>query len=310
MRLAFMGTPDFSVPVLSELIAAGHEVLAVYTRAPQKSGRGHKMTPSPIHQCADAHGIEVRTPRTFKAGDEEKALRDLNLDVAVVVVAYGMILPQAVLDAPVHGCLNLHASLLPRWRGAAPIQRAIMAGDEVTGVQVMQMEAGLDTGAILLSEMVCIEADDTAATLHDRLSHVAAQLGPRALAALERGGLVATPQSEEGIVYAHKITSKEARIDWTRPAHEIDCHIRGMSPFPGAWTEINGERIKILMSRVADQNGIPGEILNDKSGVRIATGDGAVDLLTLQRAGKRRQNAEEFLRGFSLDEISVVDAAL
>ncbi len=300
MRLAFMGTPAFSVPVLSELIAAGHDVAAVYTRAPKPSGRGRKLTPSPVHQFAEAHGLDVRTPKNFKAQEEVAAFDALALDAAVVV-AYGLILPQAVLDAPRHGCLNLHASLLPRWRGAAPINRAIMTGDKITGVQVMQMEAGLDTGPILLSESVEIAPDDTAASLHDRLSQVAAGLAPRALAALERGGLAATPQAEEGVVYAHKISAEEARIDWSRPAAEVDSHIRGLSPFPGAWCEIDGARVKLLMSRLAEGSGAPGVVLGADQRFVVACAGGAVELVTLQRAGKKPQSAAEFLRGFPLE---------
>ena len=299
MRIAFMGTPDFAAPVLAELLAAGHEIAAVYTRAPQPSGRGHKLKPSPVHQFAEDHGLPVRTPKNFKAQVDRDAFAALDLDVAVVV-AYGLILPQALLDAPRHGCLNLHASLLPRWRGAAPIQRAIMAGDAQTGVQVMRMEAGLDTGPVLLSETVEIAPDDTAGSLHDRLSHVAAQLGPRALAALERGALVETPQAAEGVTYAEKITPEEARIDWSRPALEVDCHIRGLSPFPGAWFEAGETRVKALLSTLADGAGAAGEILQADDRLVVACGDGAVEMVTLQRAGKRAQDAETFLRGFPL----------
>ncbi len=305
MRLAFMGTPEFSVAVLAELLAAGHEIAAVYTRAPQPSGRGHRLTLSPVHEFAQSCGLEVRTPKNFKSEDERAAFAALNLDVAVVV-AYGLILPQAVLNAPLHGCLNLHASLLPRWRGAAPIQRAIMAGDDVTGVQVMQMEAGLDTGPVLLSECVQINADETAGTLHDRLANVGAQLAPRALAALERGGLTATPQSEEGVIYAHKISADEARIDWTKDATNVDCHIRGLSPFPGAWFETQGGRVKVLLSRVGAGTGAPGEILDTDDGLVIACGEGAVELVTLQRAGKKAQPHAEFLRGFDLKKGDIV----
>jgi methionyl-tRNA formyltransferase len=301
MRLAFMGTPDFSAPVLAELAAAGHDIAAVYTRAPTPSGRGHKLTPSPVHQLGESLGLEVRTPKNFKSDEEIEAFRALDLDVAVVV-AYGLILPQAVLDAPRLGCLNLHASLLPRWRGAAPIQRAIMAGDRVTGVQVMRMEAGLDTGPVMLSETVSIAENETAGSLHDKLMAVAAQLGPRALAALERGGLVATPQPEEGVTYASKISAGEARIDWSRLATEVDRHIRGLSPFPGAWFEADGARVKVLMSRVAESAGAPGDILEADNRLVAACGDGAVELVTLQRAGKKPQGAEEFLRGFSLEK--------
>ncbi len=297
MRLAFMGTPAFSVPVLSDLLAAGHEIAAVYTRAPRASGRGHKLTPSPVHQFAENHGLDVRTPKNFKSQDERDAFAALDLDVAIVV-AYGLILPQAVLDAPRHGCLNLHASLLPRWRGAAPIQRAIMAGDKVTGVQVMRMEAGLDTGPVLLSESVEITAEDTGARLHDRLSQIAGQLALRALAAMARGALSETPQPQEGVTYAHKITPAEARIDWARPAGEVDRHIRGLSPFPGAWFEHGGARVKVLFSRMADGDGAPGEVLSAGERFIVACRNGAVELATLQRSGRRAQEAEEFLRGF------------
>ena len=304
MRLAFMGTPEFSVPALSELLAAGHDIAAVYTRAPQPSGRGRKLTPSPVHRFAEANNIVVRTPKNFKAEQERAAFAALDLDVAIVV-AYGLILPQAVLDTPRHGCINLHASLLPRWRGAAPIQRAIMAGDELTGVDVMRMEAGLDTGPVLLSESIEIKPTDTFQTLHDRLSQVGAQLAPRALAALARGTLVEKPQSEQGVTYAHKISSEEARIDWTKPAAQVDCHIRGLSPFPGAWFEADGARIKVLSSRPALATGVAGTILEADDKFIVACGDDAVELMLLQRAGKRPQSAEEFLRGFS---ISACDA--
>lgn len=304
MRIAFMGTPDFSVPVLSELLAAGHEIAAVYTRAPQPAGRGHKLRPSPVEEFAREHGLEVRIPKNFKSDDDRAAFAALDLDVAVVV-AYGLLLPQAILEAPRFGCLNLHASLLPRWRGAAPIQRAIMAGDTQTGVQVMQMEKGLDTGPVLLSEVTPIAGDDTAQSLHDRLSHIGAQLAPRALAALERGALTPTPQPDDGVTYAEKISPSEARINWSAPAPVVDFHIRGLSPFPGAWFTINGERVKALMSSVAEQayaGSTPGEVLaSDDSGIVVACAKGAVLLTSLQRAGKRRQSAQEFLRGFAVN---------
>ena len=305
MRLAFMGTPEFSVAVLAELIAAGHDIAAVYTRAPQPSGRGHRLTPSPVQRFAEAQGVEVRTPKNFRLNADREAFAALNVEAAIVV-AYGVILPQAVLDVPELGCLNLHASLLPRWRGAAPIQRAIMAGDKVTGVQVMRMEAGLDTGPVLLSETVTIAKNDTAGTLHDKLAAAAAQLCPKTLAALSRGSLTETPQTEAGVTYAHKISPEEAHIDWSRPAVEIDRHIRGLSPFPGGWFERDGERVKVLLSRVADGSGGPGEILNADDRLVIACGVGAVELLTLQRAGKRAQNANEFLRGFALNKNGVL----
>ncbi len=300
MRLAFMGTPEFSVPVLSELVAAGHDIGVVYTRAPKPSGRGKKLTPSPVHQFAENNGIEVRTPKNFKNEKELEEFASFDLDVAIVV-AYGLILPQLILDAPRYGCLNLHASLLPRWRGAAPIQRAIMAGDDVTGVQLMRMEAGLDTGPVLLSETVQIRDNDTAGSLHDRLSHIAAQLAPRGLAALERDALIETPQLEAGAVYADKVSPAEARIDWTKSAAAVDCHIRGLSPFPGAWFEHDGQRVKVLLSRVtAGDVAAAGAVLSAEGKLTVSCGEGAVELLSLQRAGKKAQDAQEFVRGFKI----------
>lgn len=304
MRLAFMGTPAFAAPALGELIAAGHDIVAVYTRAPQPAGRGHKLRPSPVHEFAEAHHLPVRTPINFKSAEERQAFAALDLDAAVVV-AYGIILPKEILDAPRLGCFNLHASLLPRWRGAAPIQRAIIAGDKLTGVEVMRMEAGLDTGPILLSESAEIRPDETAGSLADRLALIGAGLIPKALAALERGALVETPQAETGVTYAAKISPAEARIDWTRPAAEIDRQIRGLSPFPGAWFEADAgkgpQRIKALMSRLdAAATGAPGEILEAGERLRVAAGDGAVELLRLQRAGKSPQSPADLLRGFPL----------
>ncbi len=306
MRLAFMGTPEFSVPALGELLAAGHEIVAVYSQPPRPSGRGHKTRKSPVHLFAESHGLTVRTPSNFKNEEERAAFAALDLDVAIVV-AYGLILPKAILDAPRYGCLNLHGSLLPRWRGAAPIQRAIMAGDRQTGVQVMQMEKGLDTGPVLLSEVTDIADDDTAGSLTDRLSYLGAQLLPRALSALERGGLVATPQTQEGVTYAHKISSDEARIDWTRPARELDSHIRGLSPFPGAWFELEDDkgktyRVKALMSHLGDakSDAAPGTIIGFEDELLIATGEGVIALTRLQRAGGKAQGASEFLRGAKL----------
>lgn len=299
MRLAFMGTPAFAATSLVELLAAGHEIAAVYTREPKPAGRGRQLTPSPVEAVARAYDVEVRTPRGFKKAETRAAFAALNVDAAIVV-AFGVILPKEVLEATRLGCFNLHASLLPRWRGAAPIQRAIMAADAVTGVQVMRMEEGLDTGPILLSESVEIRADDTAASLHDRLALVGAQLLPRFLAALARGGLVETPQSKEGVTYAEKISPAEARIDWRRPARAVDCHIRGLSPFPGAWFEAKGERIKALMSRVSERSGAPGVVIEADGRLIVACGDGAVELLKLQRAGKAAQDAASFLRGFAI----------
>ncbi len=306
LRLAFMGTPDFAVAPLTEIVAAGHDVAAVYTQPPRPAGRGQAERKSPVHQRAEALGLPVRTPATLKADDERAAFAALALDLAVVV-AYGQILPQEILDAPRFGCVNLHASLLPRWRGAAPIHRAIMAGDPVTGVQVMQMEAGLDTGPILLSETTPIHADDTAGSLHDRLAVIGAQLAPRALAALERGSLEPTPQSAEGVTYAHKIDKAEARIVWTRPAADVDRHIRGLSPAPGAWFELDGERgparVKVLQCHVepdaARGDAAAGAILDDALLIACGAGPdgGAVRLTHLQREGKKPQAAAEFLRG-------------
>ncbi|MES1989402.1 MAG: methionyl-tRNA formyltransferase [Pseudomonadota bacterium] len=302
LRLAFMGTPDFSVTVLSELMAAGHEIVAVYSQPPRKSGRGMTETPGPVHRFALDAGLTVRTPKSLKGADEQQAFADLDLDVAVVV-AYGLILPQAILDAPRMGCLNLHASLLPRWRGAAPIQRAIMAGDTETGVMVMQMDAGLDTGPVLLAEHMPIIRTTTAGSLHDGLSHVGASLMVRALSALSRGTLVAAQQSNVGVTYAHKIEKEEARLDWTRKASELDCHIRGLTPFPGAFFEVtHGDavtRIKVIRAEPVNTKGTSGEVLSLDDGITIACGDGALRITELQRAGKGPMIADDFLRGFA-----------
>ena len=301
MRIAFLGTPDFSVPALAELAAAGHEIVAVYAQPPAPRGRGQEVRPSPVQAFAQSLGLPVRTPPSMRDPQAIADFQALDLDAAVVV-AYGQILPPAVLDAPRLGSFNLHASLLPRWRGAAPIQRAVMAGDAVTGVQVMQMTEGLDEGPVLLSETVRIGPLDTAGTLHDRLSAVGAHLLPRALAAVERGGVQATPQAVEGLTYAKKIKPAEARIDWSAPAAEVDRKIRGLSPFPGAWFEAPSEkgpvRVKALLSRADEGEGAPGQVLDD--GLLIACGSGAVRLLTVQREGRGVQDAETFLRGFAL----------
>ncbi len=301
MRLAFMGTPDFAVPSLAELIASGHDIVAVYSQPPRPKGRGQKLTPSPVHAFAETMGLPVFTPESMKSPEAVADFQSLDLDAACVV-AYGQILKPAVLEAPRLGCFNLHGSLLPRWRGAAPIQRAIMAGDKETGVQIMRMSEGLDEGAILLSEILPIQPDDTAATLADRMATTGASLWTRALAAIERGGVTETPQSGEP-TYARKITPTEARIDWTRPAAEIDAHIRGLSPFPGAWFEAPAEggpvRVKALLSRPSLKgSGAPGEVLDDD--LLIGTGDGAVRLLRVQREGKAQQSPADFLNGFSL----------
>ena len=300
MRLAFMGTPDFAVPSLAELIASGHEIVAVYSQPPRPRGRGQKLTPSPVHAFAETMGLPVFTPESMKAQDAVQTFQNLDLDAACVV-AYGQILKPEVLEAPRLGCLNLHGSLLPRWRGAAPIQRAIMAGDRQTGVQIMQMSEGLDEGPILLSERMDIHPDDTAATLSERMAHVGAALWPRALAAIERGGVTPSDQVGEP-TYARKITPAEARIDWTRPAAEIDAHIRGLSPFPGAWFEAPSAtgpvRIKALLSALAADSGAAGTVLD--GALTVACGDGAVRLIRVQREGKAAQSAEEMLRGFPL----------
>ena len=300
MRLAFMGTPEFAVPSLAELIAAGHEITAVYSQPPRPKGRGQKLTPSPVHAFAETMGLPVFTPETMKAPEAIETFQSLDLDAACVV-AYGQILTPAVLEAPRLGCFNLHGSLLPRWRGAAPIQRAIMAGDVQTGVQIMRMSEGLDEGPVLLGEVLPIRADDTAATLGDRMAVTGAALWPRALAAIERGAAVETAQAGEP-TYARKITPAEARIDWSRPAAEIDARIRGLSPFPGAWFEAPSPegpvRIKALMSAVADGAGAPGALLDDA--LTVACGSGAVRLIRVQRAGKAAQGADEMLRGFPL----------
>ncbi|MDZ4382650.1 MAG: methionyl-tRNA formyltransferase [Parvibaculum sp.] len=303
MRLAFMGTPDFAVPVLAEILAAGHEVAAVWSQPPRKAGRGMAEQPSPVHRFAGEHGIPVFTPASLKGEAEQAAFAALDLDVAVVV-AYGLLLPKPVLDAPRLGCLNLHASLLPRWRGAAPIQRAIMAGDRETGVMVMQMEEGLDTGPVLLAERVGIAPRETAGSLHDRLSQIGASLMVRALAALSRGGLEPTPQPGTGVTYAKKIDKAEARIDWSRPASELDCIIRGLTPFPGAYFEA-GEgkektRIKVLRARPVAKNDKPGTILEAGEHIVVACGEGALEIAELQRAGKSPMRARDFLRGFPL----------
>ncbi|MFV1491466.1 methionyl-tRNA formyltransferase [Phaeobacter sp. JH18-32] len=293
MRIVFMGTPEFSVPVLDALVDAGHEIAAVYCQPPRPAGRGKKDRPTPVHARAIELGLDVRHPVSLKGAEQQAEFADLRADVAVVV-AYGLILPQAVLDAPRHGCLNIHASLLPRWRGAAPIHRAIMAGDSQTGVCIMQMEAGLDTGPVLLREATEIGPEETTAKLHDRLSEMGADLIVRALDRLS--DLTPEVQPDAGVTYAHKIDKAEARIDWQRSAVEVDRTIRGLSPFPGAWCEIEGQRVKLLASRVVDGAGAAGIVLDDA--LRVACGEGAVELLRLQRAGKGAQEREIFLRGF------------
>lgn len=297
-----MGTPEFSVPTLSELIGAGHDIAAVYSQPPRPAGRGMAERPSPVHAFAAGQGIEVRHPVSLKGEDEQSAFRALEADAAVVV-AYGLLLPKAVLEATREGCFNGHASALPRWRGAAPIQRAIMAGDTETAVNVMRMEEGLDTGPVCLAENVPIGPDMTAGELHDRLAVTGAGLMVRAMAALERGSLECTAQPDEGVTYAAKIEKSEARIDFTCPAAEVHNKIRGLSPFPGAWFEIeNGgkrERVKALRSHLVESSGAPGEVLAAGEVLVIACGEGsgAVELTSVQRAGKKACSAADFLRG-------------
>jgi methionyl-tRNA formyltransferase len=301
LRLIFMGTPDFAVPTLLELVAHGHEVVAVYTRAAKPAGRGMKLQPTPVEIEARLLGIAVATPATLKTPEALEEFRTHNADAAVVV-AYGMILPQAILDSPKLGCFNLHASLLPRWRGAAPINRAIMAGDAETGVMVMKMDAGLDTGDVAMAERLAITDAMTAADLHDALAPLGADLMVRAIGALERGKLQLIRQSDQGVTYAAKIEKAEARIDWSRPAHSVLRHIHGLSPFPGAWCEMPIEseaaRVKILRCAIAEGSGAAGDLLDDR--LTIACQDGALRILQLQRAGKAPMQAEEFLRGTPL----------
>jgi methionyl-tRNA formyltransferase len=303
LNIVFMGTPDFAVPSLAEIVASGHNVLRVYTQPPRRSGRGKQVTKSAVHQFAELMGLPVETPESFRKSKVIDGLEALNADVACVV-AYGQILPQRALDAPTYGCLNLHGSLLPRWRGAAPVQRAIMAGDAQTGVQIMQMAKGLDTGDILLSESTDIRADDTAAILSQRLSQMGAQMWPRALGAVEREALTPTPQSGEP-TYAHKIDKSEAQLDWSLSSRSLESHIRGLSPFPGAWCEIDDRRVKIHLAQVVEGQGEPGEVLNDS--LTIACGEGALQLLSVQPAGKSRMGADDFLRGANVPVGSILD---
>ncbi len=291
-----MGSPEFSVPVLDALVEAGHEIACVYCQPPRPAGRGKKDRPTPVQARAEQLGLPVRHPLNFKDPADVAAFAALDAEVAVVV-AYGLILPQALLDAPTHGCLNIHASLLPRWRGAAPIHRAVIEGDAATGVCIMQMEAGLDTGPVLLRQETDIAANDTTATLHDRLSDMGADAIVTALDTLRL--LTPEVQSETGVTYARKIDKAEARIDWSRPATEVDRQIRGLTPFPGAWADLNGERIKFHMSRVVDADGAAGEVIGDFT---IACGAGAVEITTAQREGKRAMPVAEILKGLDMPE--------
>ncbi len=296
LRLAFLGTPDFAVPTLAELIARGHDIAAVYSQPPRPKGRGMALEPGPIHTFADSAGLPVRTPLSLKSEDEQAAFAALELDAAIVV-AYGLLLPKPILEAPMLGCFNLHGSLLPRWRGAAPIQRAVMAGDVETGVMVMRMDEGLDTGPVLTAERVGI-GRKTSGELTSELSRLGADLMVRTLGALERGAVAPQPQPVDGVTYAKKILKEEARIDWRRSAHDVDCHIRGLSPFPGAFTEANGERLKILYAEPVSGSGRPGVLLDDA--LTVGCGDGALRLIKVQRAGKSVMTAAELLKGFAL----------
>ena len=301
MRIAFMGTPDFAVPTLDALIAAGHEIAAVYTQPPRPAGRGKVLLPSPVQKRAEEAGLEVRSPVSLRSADAQEAFASLDLEAAVVA-AYGLILPEPVLQAPEFGCLNVHASLLPRWRGAAPIQRAIMAGDSETGMMVMKMEAGLDTGPVAATMRLPIGPDETAGELHDRLSEAGAALMVEAMGDLEAGRLSLVPQPDDGVTYAAKIDKAETRIDWTLPAAAVHDRVRGLLPSPGAWCEIEiggrRERLKLLRSTRVGGAGEPGTILD--AGLAIACGSGAVRLVEVQRAGARPVAAEEFLRGTRL----------
>ena len=294
MRLIFMGTPDFAVPTLIELAARGHEIAAVYTRAAKPAGRGMDLQRTPIEREARRLALAVRTPKTLKDDDVQKIFHAHNADAAVVV-AYGLILPKPILEAPRLGCFNVHASLLPRWRGAAPINRALMAGDAESGVTIMKMDEGLDTGAMAMAERAAIGADMTAGELHDALSRVGADLMLRVLAAAERDSLSLTPQPANGVTYAEKISKTETRTDWTKPWKQVHDHIRGLSPFPGAWFELDGVRVKVLRSIRGESAGPPGILLDNR--LTVACGDGAVQLVQVQRAGRQPMSADEFLRG-------------
>lgn len=296
LRLAFMGTPDFAVPTLGGLLTYGHEIAAVYSQPPRPKGRGLASEPTPVAKLALARGIEVRTPLSLKKADAQAAFAALRVDAAVVV-AYGLLLPKPILDAPVFGCFNLHASLLPRWRGAAPIQRAIMAGDAETGAMVMHMDEGLDTGPVLATALTPI-GRKTFGELHDELAERGAELMVKTLAELERGESKEQPQPASGATYAKKILKEEARIDWSAPAAEVDCRIRGLSPFPGAWCEYKRERLKILFAEPVSGSGAPGQVLDDA--LTVACGNGALKLLRLQRAGRGPMNAGDLLRGFPI----------
>jgi len=294
LRLIFMGTPDFAVPTLLELVGRGHDVAAVYTRAPRPAGRGMALQPSPVEREARRFGLPVATPATLRTAEAQAQFAAHAADAAVVV-AYGLILPRPILEAPRLGCFNLHASALPRWRGAAPINRAIMAGDSATAATVMKMEEGLDTGPVAMAEPVAIAPDMTAGELHDVLAQLGTDLMARALAALKKDALVLTPQQSEGVTYAAKIDKNETRIDWTKPWKAVHDHCRGLSPFPGAWCEIAGARVKVLRTTRGEGAGAPGTALDDR--LTVACRDGAIHIVELQPAGKRAMKTDEFLNG-------------
>ncbi|MCU0892969.1 MAG: methionyl-tRNA formyltransferase [Rhodospirillales bacterium] len=297
LRLAFMGSPSFALPTLSALIAAGHEIVCVYTQPPRPSGRGRDTRPCPVHDFARARGLDVRTPKSLKAEGEQAAFAELGCD-AGVVAAYGLILPQAVIEAPRLGCYNVHASLLPRWRGAAPIQRAILAGDGETGVSIMKVDTGLDTGPVLLAEAVPITATTTAGGLHDALAQLGARLMVEALAGVAAGALAPRPQPEQGVTYAAKLAAEDERLDWSKPAGELERAVRALSPSPGVWFEHGGERIKVLEARVVSARNRPGMVLDDAP--TVACGDGGLVLRRLQRPGRKPLDGEAFLRGYPL----------
>lgn len=306
LRIIFMGTPDFSVPSLIELVGQGHEIVGVYSQPPRPAGRrGLELKQSPVHQKAEQFGLPVFTPGTLRDEAEQEAFKNLDADVAIVI-AYGLLLPEAVLNAPEYGCYNGHASLLPRWRGAAPIQRAIMAGDTETGSMIMKMDKGLDTGPVALAEKIAIPDNMTAGELHDKLSIVTADLMVRAVGAIERGSLNLTPQADTSIEYAHKIEKSETRIDWSRPATEVHNHIRGLSPFPGSWCEmeLSGKttRVKVLSSEVSTVQGEAGTLI-DAGELTIACAENAVVFKRVQKAGGKPQSGEEFLRGNKIDRV-------
>ena len=301
MRIVFMGTPAFSVSVLKALFGAGHEIVAVYSQPPRRAGRGKKPRPSAVQEFAESVGLPVFTPLNFKDDSELESFWSHKADIAIVV-AYGLILPQKLLDIPPLGCLNIHASLLPRWRGAAPIQRAIMAGDTETGVCIMQMEAGLDTGPVIACKPTQIQLHDTADLLHDKLAKLGSEL---IVDVLRKERFTAKPQSDTGITYAEKISKSEARIDWSKPANLVDQQIRGLSPFPGAWCEMNRERVKVLGSAVIEQGGEPGEVLDDM--FAVACGEGAIRCTKLQRAGKGPMDAKVFKLGFPINKGTIID---